>query len=83
LRAAQQLERRILVLFQPHRYSRTGDLLSDFASSFGLADFLGVLDIYGAGEPPIEGSLRAVGRGDSARRTFAGHVFLEEGGSNG
>ena len=47
--------RRVLVLFQPHRYTRTRDLLDDFASSFSDADTLEVLDIYAASEPPIEG----------------------------
>jgi len=47
--------RRIVVLFQPHRYSRTHDLMEEFARSFNNADSLFVTDIYGAGEDPIEG----------------------------
>ena len=46
---------RILVVFQPHRYTRTAMLLEDFAECFGQCDFLYVLDIYAAGEPPLEG----------------------------
>jgi UDP-N-acetylmuramate--alanine ligase len=46
---------RVLVLFQPHRYTRTRDLMSDFAASFGDADAVQVLDIYAASEQPIEG----------------------------
>jgi UDP-N-acetylmuramate--alanine ligase len=46
---------RVLVLFQPHRYTRTRDLLGDFAASFGDADGVQVLDIYAASEQPIEG----------------------------
>jgi UDP-N-acetylmuramate--alanine ligase len=46
---------RVLVLFQPHRYTRTRDLLQDFAVSFGDADGVQVLDIYAASEQPIEG----------------------------
>ncbi len=46
---------RVLVLFQPHRYTRTRDLLDEFATAFGDADALQVLDIYAASEPPIEG----------------------------
>ena len=46
---------RVLVLFQPHRYTRTRDLMSDFATSFGDADAVQVLDIYAASEQPIEG----------------------------
>jgi UDP-N-acetylmuramate--alanine ligase len=43
------------VIFQPHRYSRTALLADDFARCFEGCDFLYVLDIYGAGEPVIEG----------------------------
>lgn len=46
---------RLIVLFQPHRYTRTRDLMDDFASSFGGADVLVCTDIYPAGEQPIEG----------------------------
>src|ERR1700761_2495242 len=46
---------RVLVLFQPHRYTRTRDLLEDFTTAFGDADSLLVLDIYAASEKPIEG----------------------------
>jgi UDP-N-acetylmuramate--alanine ligase len=47
--------RRILVLFQPHRYSRTFHLMDEFARSFHQADRVFVLDIYAASEKPIEG----------------------------
>jgi UDP-N-acetylmuramate--alanine ligase len=47
--------RRIVVLFQPHRYSRTSDLMDEFASAFNNADVLLVTDIYAASETPIEG----------------------------
>jgi UDP-N-acetylmuramate--alanine ligase len=47
--------RRVHVLFQPHRYTRTQALLDDFARSFHHADSVFVLDIYGASEKPIEG----------------------------
>ena len=46
---------RVLVLFQPHRFTRTRDLMPDFATAFGDADGLQVLDIYAASEQPIEG----------------------------
>ena len=46
---------RVLVLFQPHRYTRTRDLMGDFATAFGDADAVQVLDIYAANESPIEG----------------------------
>jgi UDP-N-acetylmuramate--alanine ligase len=46
---------RLFVLFQPHRYTRTRDLMDEFATSFRDADFLILLDVYSAGERPIEG----------------------------
>jgi UDP-N-acetylmuramate--alanine ligase len=46
---------RLLVLFQPHRYSRTQHLWGDFRRSFNLADVLVLTEIYAAGEQPIEG----------------------------
>lgn len=46
---------RVLVLFQPHRYTRTQLLLDEFARAFHAADLVWVLDIYAASEPPIEG----------------------------
>jgi UDP-N-acetylmuramate--alanine ligase len=46
---------RIHVIFQPHRYTRTRDLMEDFATAFQDADTLNVLDIYAASESPIEG----------------------------
>jgi UDP-N-acetylmuramate--alanine ligase len=46
---------RLLVLFQPHRYTRTQALWEDFRRSFNQADILVVAEIYAAGEAPIEG----------------------------
>ncbi len=46
---------RLFVVFQPHRYTRTADLMDEFSTSFDGADTLVVLDIYPAGEKPIEG----------------------------
>jgi UDP-N-acetylmuramate--alanine ligase len=46
---------KIHVLFQPHRYTRTRDLIDEFATAFKDADSLVVLDIYAASEAPIEG----------------------------
>ena len=47
--------RRIVVLFQPHRYTRTRDQMDEFARSFNNADALFVADIYAASEDAIEG----------------------------
>ena len=46
--------RRTVVVFQPHRYTRTNELMEDFARCFNNADVLYLLDIYAASEPPIE-----------------------------
>ena len=46
---------RLLVLFQPHRYTRTQHLWSDFTQAFNLADVLVLTDIYAASEQPIPG----------------------------
>ncbi|MDV2494624.1 MAG: UDP-N-acetylmuramate--L-alanine ligase [bacterium] len=48
-------ERRLVVVFQPHRYSRTQYLLQDFFSAFNEADVLITTEIYPAGETPIPG----------------------------
>jgi len=47
--------RKIHVIFQPHRYTRTRDLMDEFAAAFSDADSLAVLDIYAASEQPIDG----------------------------
>jgi len=47
--------KRLLVLFQPHRYTRTQQLWDDFCHSFNQADVLVITDIYAAGEAPIDG----------------------------
>ncbi len=47
--------KRSVVIFQPHRYSRTHELMDDFVIAFNNADVLYVLDIYAASEQPIEG----------------------------
>ena len=48
-------ERRLVVVFQPHRYTRTRALFDDFARAFYQSDRLILLPIYGAGEAPLEG----------------------------
>lgn len=48
-------EGRLVVLFQPHRYTRTRDLLNDFFGAFADADRVILTDIYPAGEKPIDG----------------------------
>ena len=45
---------RLIVIFQPHRYSRTKSLMKDFWSAFNDADHLFVMDIFSAGESPLD-----------------------------
>ena len=60
---------RLLVLFQPHRYSRTQHLWDDFSRAFNQADMLVLMDIYAASEAPIAGNhQRSPGQEHSRRR---------------
>ncbi|MDQ6981487.1 MAG: UDP-N-acetylmuramate--L-alanine ligase [Mariprofundus sp.] len=58
LAAARQCwpERHISVVFQPHRYSRTRDLMQDFMGAFDVANAVALLPVYAAGEAAIEGA---------------------------
>ncbi len=61
-------DRRVIAVFQPHRYSRTQALLAEFETAFYQADHLVVTDVYAAGEDPIEGVNSAL-----LARGIAGH----------
>jgi len=50
------LDRRVVVVFQPHRYTRTRDLLTAFGKALGGADEIVLTDVYAAGEAPIAGA---------------------------
>ena len=71
-------DRRVVVIFQPHRYTRTLHLREEFITAFNQADVLVVMDIYPAGEAPIPGvtaadladAIRAHGHRDV---TYLGH----------
>ncbi len=70
-------ERRLVVVFQPHRYTRTRDLFDDFAQVLSEADVLVLCEVYAAGEAPIAGADgRALARGIRARGQ-ADPVFVE------
>jgi len=57
LDAAQRgFDRRVVVAFQPHRYTRTKLLFDEFTRAFNKADLVLVTDVYPAGEKPIEGA---------------------------
>ena len=56
LRTAREgAPQRLVAVFQPHRYTRTRDLMSEFGPALGLADVVVLTDIYAAGEAPIPG----------------------------
>jgi len=61
--------RRVVAVFQPHRYSRTGELGAQFGGAFGDADLAVVTDVYGAGEPPVPGVTGELVT-DAIRRSF-------------
>jgi UDP-N-acetylmuramate--alanine ligase len=68
LAAARTLGRRVIVAFQPHRFTRTRALLDDFGPALAGADHIVLTDVYAAGEDPIPGATLdaladAVGRG--------------------
>jgi UDP-N-acetylenolpyruvoylglucosamine reductase len=50
---------RLVVVFQPHRYSRTAQFRAEFAAALGLADELFLLEVYSAGEAPVAGGTTA------------------------
>ena len=75
LAAAKGLGGRVLVLFQPHRYSRTASLKEEFGRCFGDADRVWLLDVYAAGESPIPGAT-GESLAESARAQGAAHVHF-------
>ncbi len=91
--AREAFGRRVVCIFQPHRYSRTRDLLADFTTCFNDADVLLLSDIYAAGEEPLPGisgerladEIRACGHkdvtfvGERAKLAAAARERLREG----
>jgi UDP-N-acetylmuramate--alanine ligase len=73
---------RLLVLFQPHRYSRTKHLWEDFCTAFNQADVLVLTDIYAAGEAPIPG-VAAGALAEAIREAGHKHVIYESSMQNG
>jgi UDP-N-acetylmuramate--alanine ligase len=70
-------ERRVVLVFQPHRYTRTRDLMDDFATVLSEADVAIVLEVYAAGEDPIAGADgRAIARAVRTRGSVE-PVFVE------
>jgi UDP-N-acetylmuramate--alanine ligase len=73
LDAARALERRVIVAFQPHRFTRTAALMDAFGPALARADHIILTDIYGAGEDPIPG-VTVERLAAAIRRTAAGPV---------
>jgi UDP-N-acetylmuramate--alanine ligase len=70
--------KRVLAIFQPHRYTRTQHLMDEFAKSFHAADAVFVMDIYAASEKPIEG---VTAEALCKRMTDFGHRHVEYAGT--
>ena len=74
--------RRLVVLFQPHRYSRTAHLYKEFGAVFKNADVIKILDIYPAGEKPVAGVssqliIDSITAGGQVAETFKGLEILQ------
>jgi UDP-N-acetylmuramate--alanine ligase len=79
IRAAREgFDRRLVVVFQPHRFSRTRDLFEGFISAFDAADLLVLTEIYPAGEKPIPGTTAEALYGELARRGRVPVRFVPE-----
>ena len=75
LAAARTLQRRTVVVFQPHRYTRTAQLMGEFGPALSDADEIVLTDIYAAGEKPIEGvTLEALA--SAVKRAARGRVHV-------
>lgn len=71
-------ERRLVAVFQPHRYSRTRDLYEDFVSVLSKVDVLLLLDVYPAGEEVIQGADGRSLCGSIRQRGRIDPVFIED-----
>ena len=57
--ARQTATGKVFAIHQPHRYTRLNSLFEDFCSCFNEADFVGIMEVYSAGETPIDGASRS------------------------
>ena len=57
--ARQTAKGKVFAIHQPHRYTRLNSLFEDFCSCFNEADFVGIMQVYSAGEAPIDGASRS------------------------
>lgn len=82
--ARESVEGRVIAVVQPHRYSRLGNLMDDFAQAFNDADMVFVTPVYAAGEAPVEGVdaealvARTSERGHRSAATIADAAALAE-----
>jgi len=82
--ARESVEGRVIAVVQPHRYSRLGNLMDDFAQAFNDADMVFVSPVYAAGEAPVEGVdaealvARTSERGHRSAATIADAAALAE-----
>merc|ERR1711879_654224 len=74
-------DRRLVMLFQPHRYSRTKDLYEDFVRVLSQADVLLLMDVYPAGEKSVAGADGRSLCGSIRQRGEVDPVFIERGES--
>lgn len=88
--ARESAEGRVIAVVQPHRYSRLGNLMDEFAQAFNDADIVYVAPVYAAGEAPVEGvdaealaerirqrghrSAQAIGGADALAEALAGDL---------
>ena len=56
--ARQTAKGKVFAIHQPHRYTRLNSLFEDFCSCFNNADFVAIMEVYSAGETPIDGASR-------------------------
>lgn len=79
LLAARQTEpKRLICVFQPHRYSRTQFLRSEFGSAFTPSDILIITDVYAAGEVPIPGITGEVLKEEVERQTGMQVIYIAD-----
>lgn len=71
-------ERRLVMVYQPHRYTRTRDLFADFCSVLSLPDKLMLLDVYSAGEEHIQGADGVALASEIKKRGQLEPIFVEK-----
>ncbi len=71
-------ERRLVMVYQPHRYSRTRDLFEDFVRVLAGVDTLLLLDVYSAGESPLPGADGRTLAGSIRQRGEVDPIFVQD-----